>query len=42
MGRAHAHLFALAGLDFKSINAIAIASVVPTLNFTLSAWLRTI
>jgi type III pantothenate kinase len=29
------NLFALAGLDFKSINAIAIASVVPPLNFTL-------
>src|SRR5712691_888105 len=28
-------LFALADLDFKSINAIAIASVVPPLNFTL-------
>ena len=29
------NLFALAGLDFKSIDAIAIASVVPPLNFTL-------
>jgi len=29
------NLFALAGLDFKTINAIAIASVVPPLNFTL-------
>jgi type III pantothenate kinase len=29
------NLFALADLDFKSINAIAIASVVPPLNFTL-------
>src|SRR5258707_5596358 len=29
------NLFALAGLDSKSINAIAIASVVPPLNFTL-------
>src|SRR5438132_938096 len=28
-------LFALGGLDFKSIDAIAIASVVPPLNFTL-------
>src|ERR1043165_6349208 len=29
------NLFALAGLNFKSIDAIAIASVVPPLNFTL-------
>jgi type III pantothenate kinase len=29
------NLFALASLDFKSIDAIAIASVVPPLNFTL-------
>ena len=29
------NLFALAGVDFKSIDAIAIASVVPPLNFTL-------
>jgi type III pantothenate kinase len=29
------NLFALANLDFKSIDAIAIASVVPPLNFTL-------
>src|SRR5438477_11875453 len=29
------NLFALAGWDFKTINAIAIASVVPPLNFTL-------
>lgn len=29
------NLFALAGLDFKGINAIAIASVVPPLNYTL-------
>lgn len=29
------NLFALAGLDFKTINAIAIASVVPPLNYTL-------
>ena len=29
------NLFALAGPDFKSIDAIAIASVVPPLNFTL-------
>ena len=30
------NLFALTGLDFKSIDAIAIASVVPPLNFTLN------
>src|SRR5260370_35293914 len=29
------NLFALADLDFKAIDAIAIASVVPPLNFTL-------
>jgi len=29
------NLFALAGFDFKTIDAIAIASVVPPLNFTL-------
>src|SRR5216684_2183943 len=29
------NLFELAGLDFKSIDAIAVASVVPPLNFTL-------
>src|ERR1051325_7475059 len=29
------NLFALAKLDFKSIDAIAVASVVPPLNFTL-------
>src|SRR5437588_5149456 len=29
------NLFALASLDFKSIGAITIASVVPPLNFTL-------
>ncbi|MEJ7709246.1 MAG: type III pantothenate kinase [Pyrinomonadaceae bacterium] len=29
------NLFALAGLDFQAITAIAIASVVPPLNFTL-------
>src|SRR6185436_4268638 len=29
------NLFELAGLDFKAINAIAISSVVPPLNFTL-------
>src|SRR5438445_222777 len=29
------NLFALAGLDFQAINAIAIASVVPPVNFTL-------
>jgi len=29
------NLFSLAGLDFKSIDAIAIASVVPPLNFTI-------
>src|SRR5919199_730665 len=29
------NLFALAGLDFKEIDAVAVASVVPPLNFTL-------
>ena len=29
------NLFALAGLDFKAIDAVAVASVVPPLNFTL-------
>ncbi len=29
------NLFALAGLDFKTIDAVAVASVVPPLNFTL-------
>ena len=29
------NLFALAGLDFKEINAVAVASVVPQLNFTV-------
>src|ERR1041385_9463455 len=29
------NLFALAGLDFKAITAVAIASVVPPLNYTL-------
>ncbi|HYY59291.1 MAG TPA: type III pantothenate kinase, partial [Pyrinomonadaceae bacterium] len=29
------NLFALAGIDFKAITAVAIASVVPPLNFTL-------
>src|SRR5260370_8031785 len=29
------NLFALAGLDFKSIDAITIASVVPPVNFTV-------
>jgi type III pantothenate kinase len=35
------NLFALAGLDFKSIDAIAIASVVPPLNFTLKRMAET-
>src|SRR5205823_13504748 len=30
------NLFAFAGLDFKAINAIAIASVVPQLDYTLT------
>src|ERR671932_975821 len=29
------NLFAFAGLDFKAITAVAIASVVPQLNYTL-------
>src|SRR6266850_4801374 len=29
------NLFELAGLDFKTINAIAVASVVPPLNYTV-------
>src|SRR3954470_9087620 len=29
------NLFALAGIDFKAITAVAIASVVPPLNYTL-------
>jgi type III pantothenate kinase len=35
------NLFELAGLDFKSINAIAIASVVPPLNFTIKSMSET-
>ena len=35
------NLFALAELDFKSIDAIAIASVVPPLNFTLKRMAET-
>ncbi len=35
------NLFALAGLDFKAIDAIAIASVVPPLNFTLKRMAET-
>lgn len=35
------NLFALAGLDFKAINAIAIASVVPPLNYTLKTMSET-
>ena len=35
------NLFELAGLDFKAINAIAIASVVPPLNFTLKTMAET-
>ena len=35
------NLFALAGLDFKSIGAIAIASVVPPLNYTLKTMAET-
>lgn len=35
------NLFELAGLDFKTINAIAIASVVPPLNFTLKTMAET-
>ena len=35
------NLFALAGFDFKSIDAIAIASVVPPLNYTLKTMAET-
>ncbi len=35
------NLFELAGLDFKTIDAIAIASVVPPLNYTLKAMAET-
>ena len=35
------NLFELAGLDFKAIDAIAIASVVPPLNFTLKTMAET-
>jgi type III pantothenate kinase len=35
------NLFQLSGLDFKSIDAIAIASVVPPLNFTLKRMAET-
>lgn len=35
------NLFELAGLDFKTIDAIAIASVVPPLNFTLKTMAET-
>ncbi len=35
------NLFALAGLDFKTIDAIAVASVVPPLNFTLGRMAET-
>ena len=35
------NLFELAGLDFKTINAIAIASVVPPLNYTLKTMAET-
>ena len=35
------NLFALAGLDFKTIDAIAIASVVPPVNFTLKRMAET-
>lgn len=35
------NLFQLAGLDFKTIHAIAIASVVPPLNFTLKTMAET-
>src|SRR5438132_5783067 len=35
------NLFELAGLDFKTINAIAIASVVPPLNYTLKTMSET-
>jgi type III pantothenate kinase len=35
------NLFELAGLDFKAINAIAIASVVPPMNYTLKTMAET-
>ncbi|HKP45394.1 MAG TPA: type III pantothenate kinase [Pyrinomonadaceae bacterium] len=35
------NLFELAGLDFKTINAIAVASVVPPLNYTLKTMAET-
>src|SRR6266487_5440475 len=35
------NLFQLAGLDFKAIDAIAIASVVPPLNYTLKTMAET-
>src|SRR4029077_14016172 len=35
------NLFELAGLDFKAIDAIAIASVVPPLNYTLKQMAET-
>ncbi|MEP6920766.1 MAG: type III pantothenate kinase [bacterium] len=35
------NLFQLAGIDFKTINAIAIASVVPPLNYTLKTMAET-
>lgn len=35
------NLFELAGIDFKAINAIAIASVVPPLNYTLKTMAET-
>ncbi len=35
------NLFELAGIDFKAINAIAIASVVPPLNYTLRTMAET-
>ena len=35
------NLFELAGLDFKAISAIAIASVVPPLNYTLKTMAET-
>ena len=35
------NLFEFAGLDFKAISAIAIASVVPPLNYTLKTMAET-
>src|SRR2546425_1709954 len=35
------NLFELAGIDFKAIDAIAIASVVPPLNYTLKTMAET-